>query len=131
MKTPTIVLPSTDDKKYLKNMEEDANLLHQFFERIKSLNKLVSVQYKPVTGQYSGNFTPINLPTEIPDQLCVNGAWVGFVSHGVLYRTETIECRKTFMSWVKEMMKKGIEEFWKLFPVSCPENARFYSPFAM
>lgn len=122
------VTPKTGDQESVAVVGDEANLIERFFEKIKELRRGIEVWYFP-RGQFSGNPIQRQLPTSEPQNIHNGGAWVSFSLAGVVYRTETIECCKAFIAWIRELLDDAKQaSAWASGILRAPAGVRFYTP---
>ncbi|HCC05927.1 TPA: hypothetical protein DEP94_01025 [Candidatus Nomurabacteria bacterium] len=113
------IITPLDCNDQLKNrLDQEANLLKQFFAAIAKAGKTLTIQFRSGTGQLSACKVTHVTPKDIPQRVYLCAAWAGikFIDYGKgvdFYRTETVECRNAFVVWVKEKLAWLIEQVKK------------------
>lgn len=103
--------PGLDD---LAARPEEEGTILEFFKLLEKANTSIVFQSRSGKGQKSACKEEIPVPIKVvKPKVHVGGtAWVGLEIGGERIRTETIECCKRFVTWVKEVMgllKRQIE----------------------
>lgn len=123
------VTPTTGGQEFMAAMDDEANLIERFFEKVSKLRRGILIQYFPRTGQYSGTPLEHQLPRTDVQMIHNGGAWVSFSLAGVIYRTETIACYKAFIAWIKELLDDTKQAAaWASGILHAPVGIRFYTP---